>query len=165
MHRTKSLLKHLNLKQFRSVCTTNFQKFKNIHQNNTESRAISLITNLEKSKGNYLVDVDNNKYLDMYCNIASLPLGYNHPQLLDIDISKIMPSIIHRSALGVNPPYQWIEELDKTMKYFKPKGMDFIHTGCGCGSGAVENALKASFIHYMKNNDKYTLNHKLSSVT
>ena len=93
-----------NFRNFRKIHTTNYQKLISIHKHNTESRAISLITNLNKSHGNYVVDVDNNKYLDMYCNIASLPLGYNHPELLKLDVSKLMPLIIHRSALGVNPP-------------------------------------------------------------
>ena len=75
-----------------------------------------------------------------------------------------MPFIIQRSALGVNPPYQFIEEVGKTMTMFKPKGLDYIHTGCGCGSGAIENALKAAFIKYMKFNEKYTLEDKLNTV-
>tara|TARA_B100000925_G_scaffold291750_1_gene281167 strand:- start:1928 stop:3304 length:1377 start_codon:yes stop_codon:yes gene_type:complete len=154
MHLAKKPIKTISVNNFRKFCT-NFNRFKNIHAKNTETRAITLITNIEKSKGNYLVDVDNNRYLDMYCNIASLPLGYNHPELLNIDFAKIMPFIIQRSALGVNPPYQYIEELDKTMKYFKPNGLDFIHTGCGCGSGAIENSFKAAFIHYAKNKTNF----------
>ena len=34
------------------------------------------------SLGNYVADIDGNKYLDMFMAIASIPLGYNHPALL-----------------------------------------------------------------------------------
>lgn len=35
------------------------------------------------SLGNYVADIDGNKYLDMFMAIASIPLGYNHPALLE----------------------------------------------------------------------------------
>lgn len=148
----------------RGLKTDSFSNLLNIHKQNTETRSISLITDLSKSYGNYLVDVDNNKYLDMYCNIASLPVGYNHPEFLNINIKEIMPLIIHRSALGVNPPKEWIIELDKMTNYYKPKGTDFVHTSPGCGSTANENALKASFIHYIKKNNIYNYDDELNTV-
>jgi len=164
MLHTKSKLKYLANTFIRKYNTINTQKLLKLHQNNIDSRAVTLISDLHKSKGNYLIDIDNNKYLDMYCNIASLPLGYNHPKLLNIDISKIMPLIIHRPALGINPSYEWMEEIEKTMKYFKPNGTDYMYTGGSCGSNANENAFKAAFINYTKKNNVYDENIKLNTV-
>jgi 4-aminobutyrate aminotransferase/(S)-3-amino-2-methylpropionate transaminase len=115
-----------------------------------DARTIRLVSNLEKSHGNYLVDADNNKLLDVYCNIASLPLGYNHPKLLQ-NAEKFLPYLIQRSSLAVIPPNSWVNKIEKLM-YFAPKGLDYIHTGCGCGSGANENAFKAAFINFFNRN-------------
>jgi 4-aminobutyrate aminotransferase / (S)-3-amino-2-methylpropionate transaminase len=45
----------------------------------TNSDAIMFFANYTKSQGNYIVDADDNILLDIYMQVASLPLGYNHP--------------------------------------------------------------------------------------
>ena len=41
-----------------------------------------LVVDYEKSKGNYLVDADGNKLLDVFAQISSIALGYNVPEMI-----------------------------------------------------------------------------------
>lgn len=131
-----------------------------------DSRNIKLFTDLRKSKGNFLFDLNGKKYLDMYGNIGSLPIGYNHNKLNDLNLNDIdiKKLLIHRPALGVNPPLEWKKQVEIFYNNYCPTGLDFMYIACGCGSGANENAFKASFIRFARNNySEYNLKHRLKT--
>ncbi|CAF0779251.1 unnamed protein product [Rotaria sordida] len=74
------------------------------------------VLDVEKSIGNYAVDVDGNILLDVYEQIASLPLGYNHPAIQKVfQDSKNLSQLVNRPALGVHPTPQFIKQIDQTL--------------------------------------------------
>lgn len=87
--------------------------------------SVVLVSDLEKSQGNYFTDVDGNTYLDCFMQIASLPLGYNHPALHKVMTDpKNIPALINRPALGWYPNDQWVNLLHDTFMSVAPKGHD-----------------------------------------
>eukprot|EP00605_Chrysophyceae_sp_TOSAG23-4_P000652 GSChrysophyteH1.ASY1.ANO1.734.1 assembled CDS len=116
-----------------------------------ECNAVVFFADYDRSYGNFIVDADGNRLLDVFAQIASLPLGYNHPAILQAIASPKSVSVFaNRPALGVLPPKEWSEQLKELCKRFAPVSMP-PGTGCdittmSCGSTANENAYKAVFI-------------------
>uniref|UniRef100_A0A3Q3W230 Uncharacterized protein n=1 Tax=Mola mola TaxID=94237 RepID=A0A3Q3W230_MOLML len=110
--------------------------------------AINFFCNYEESKGNYLVDVDNNRMLDIYTQISSIPIGYNHPALLKLMTnSSNLSTFVNRPALGILPPENFPDKLTESLLSVAPSGMTRVQT-MACGSCSNENAYKAMFIWY-----------------
>ncbi|KAK6457132.1 4-aminobutyrate aminotransferase [Scheffersomyces xylosifermentans] len=120
-----------------------------------DARAAYFVADYEKSIGNYLVDVDGNVFLDVYAQIASIPLGYNNPALIEAAKSdKMTRAIVDRPALGNFPGKDSAEIIADVLKV-APKGQDKLWSGLS-GADANELAFKATFMWYQAQKRGYT---------
>jgi 4-aminobutyrate aminotransferase / (S)-3-amino-2-methylpropionate transaminase len=118
------------------------------HDQVQDARTVHVYQDATRSLGNYLVDADGNTLLDVYGHIAALPLGYNHPAVLEAWKSgRFDWTAGYRPALGVAPPIEWVEIVERIQKV-APKGLPRLLT-VTTGSEAIENAIKAAFIRFM----------------
>lgn len=131
-----------------------------------ESSAVAIFGDYDSSIGNYLVDADGNTFLDCFGQISSLPLGYNHPDMLTAMRSETAAKMLaQRPCLGMMPPMNWPEHLETVIARAAPRGCTNLVTML-CGSSANENAFKAAMIHYenqRRGDDLTHTNEELSS--
>lgn len=111
-----------------------------------ETRSLNMLADYSKSYGNYIADLDGNVLLDVYAQIASIPIGYNNPELAKAATTEEMVSaIINRPALGNFPSSNWANILKTGILKVAPKGLDQVFTASS-GSEANELAYKAAFM-------------------
>ncbi|KAF2785708.1 4-aminobutyrate aminotransferase [Melanomma pulvis-pyrius CBS 109.77] len=111
-----------------------------------DTRSLNMMTDYQRSYGNYIADLDGNVLLDVYAQIASIPVGYNNPSLLLAATSPEMASaLINRPALGNFPQHDWADILETGILSVAPKGLNQVFTG-QTGSDANELAYKAAFM-------------------
>jgi 4-aminobutyrate aminotransferase/(S)-3-amino-2-methylpropionate transaminase len=112
-----------------------------------DTRSLNMLVDYSHSLGNYVVDPDGNTLLDVYAQIASIPLGYNNPALLKAAATPEMASaIVNRPALGNFPGHDWAGILQTGILKVAPKGLDHVFTAMA-GSDANEIAYKAAFMY------------------
>ncbi|KAL5089928.1 hypothetical protein Trisim1_004762 [Trichoderma cf. simile WF8] len=112
-----------------------------------DTRSINMMTDYTKSVGNYIADPDGNYLLDVYAQIASIPVGYNNPALAKAaSTPDMVNAIINRPALGNFPSHDWAEILKTGILKVAPKGLNNVFTAMA-GSDANETAFKAAFIY------------------
>ncbi|XP_070162003.1 4-aminobutyrate aminotransferase, mitochondrial-like [Polyergus mexicanus] len=115
-----------------------------------QASSVQLFADYEKSSGNYIIDIDGNTLLDVYMQISTMPLGYNHPAILEALSDPVNQKIIaNRPALGNFPGKDWPNRLKNVLlnKEIAPSGLSHITTMM-CGSCSNENAFKNIFIWY-----------------
>ncbi|EXJ83911.1 4-aminobutyrate aminotransferase [Capronia coronata CBS 617.96] len=111
-----------------------------------DTRSLNMLANYQKSYGNYISDPDGNVLLDVYAQIASIPVGYNNPALLEAAKSdQMISSLINRPALGNFPSHDWASILETGILRVAPKGLNQVFTAMA-GSDANETAYKAAFM-------------------
>ncbi len=106
----------------------------------------NFVTDLTESTPSFFVDkISGKKYLDLFTCFASLPLGLNHPKMLEEDFLEYLKFV------AINKPSNsdiYTEEMATFVKtFFKtavPKHFKYVFFIEG-GALAVENALKAAF--------------------
>ncbi len=92
-----------------------------------------------RGEGPYCEDIDGNMFLDFASQIASNPMGYNHPEMLKVikSFSNQFPVKYAGQDFTVPQHLELIEELSG----ISPKGMDSAFL-INSGAEAVENAIK-----------------------
>jgi len=123
-----------------------------------------LVADLEKSRGSILVDArDGKEYLDLYTYFASLPVGHNHPRMLDPDFQrKLLRAAVANPANSDVYTVEFAEFVEVFRRVAQRPDLPHAFFIAG-GALAVENALKAAFDWKVRKNHETGIRGELGS--
>jgi L-lysine 6-transaminase len=114
-----------------------------------------LVVDLERSHGCRLVDArTGTEYLDCYSFFASLPLGFNHPDLTDDDfLARLGRASVHKPANPDTYSVEYATFVDTFARVLGDPDLPHLFFVEG-GALAVENALKVAFDWKSRRNER-----------
>jgi len=105
-----------------------------------------LTYDMEKSQGAYIYDSKHNRtLLDFFTCFASVPLGYNHPKMINDEAFK--QSLFHAALANPSNSDVYTQQYAQFVETFSEVGIpDYLHHAFFIAGGglAVENALKVA---------------------
>lgn len=111
-----------------------------------DTRSLNMMGDYRDSYGNYIADLDGNVLLDVYAQIASMPVGYSNPNLMQaVTQPDMISAMINRPAIGNFPSSDWADVLRTGILSVAPPGLNQVFTA-NTGSEANELAYKAAFM-------------------
>ena len=121
------------------------------------------VIDLNKSHGSWLVDArDGSEYLDLFSMFASMPVGYNHPYLLENQERLLAPTLNKITNSDIYST-QMAEFVSTMGKIAQPDYLPYAFYVEG-GALGVENALKAAFDWKVRKNIKASNGEKGSKI-
>ena len=105
---------------------------------------MDLIIDLDKSHGAWLVDGrDDREYLDLFSMFASMPVGYNHPYIIE-NKDRLLRSVINKPTNSDIYSMEMAEFVETMGTLAQPDYLPYSFYVEG-GALGVENALKTAF--------------------
>lgn len=102
------------------------------------------VIDLEKSHGSWLVDSrDGREYLDLFSMFASMPIGYNHPYVME-NKERLTQAAINKVTNSDVYSTEMADFVDTLARVAQPDYLPYAFYVEG-GTLAVENALKVAF--------------------
>ena len=121
------------------------------------------VIDLKKSHGSWLVDArDGKPYLDLFSMFASMPVGYNHPTLLE-NRERIAAAALNKITNSDIYSTQMAEFVDTVGRIAQPDYLPYSFYVEG-GALGVENALKTAFDWKVRKNLAAGKGEKVSKV-